>query len=306
MASTLKAQNIQIDTTEVVISIQDGMLYGTLSFPTQIKNRPLAIIIPGSGPTDRNGNTPMLNNNCLHLLSNELLNHGIATLKFDKRGVGQSQIFGFKEENLTFEDYVDDVRKWVKHFSADTSFSNIYLIGHSEGSLIGIIAAQKSNIKAFISMAGTAYPADEIIKKQLKANNIPEALYQESIGIIDSLKNDIIVKNTPPDLAILFRESVQPYLISWFKYKPTEEIRKLNIPILAIHGTNDLQLAHHNAYTLKEANQQIKVIIIDDMNHILKDAGDDLLKNQQSYNDPTLPIHEELSKEIIKFINTYK
>ena len=286
----------------VFITIDDFKLFGILSTPKVKSQLPLAIIIGGSGPVDRDGNTPTMTNNSLKMLSEELLKKNIATFRFDKRGVRKSQIANLKEQDLIFDDFVNDVKKWITHFKSNSSFSEIFLIGHSEGSLIGLLAAQEIDVSGVISLAGTAYSADVIIKQQLK-NNLSAPYLQEGISIVNSLSKQEKVVNIPEYFNALFRESVQPYLISWFQYKPMTEIQKLDVPMLIIHGTDDLQVPHTDANFLAQNSNNAKKVIIDGMNHILKYTGGDLTKNHQAYNDAFLSVSSKLIKEIAYFIN---
>ena len=172
------------------------------------------------------------------------------------------------------------------------------MIGHSEGSLIGMVAAHK-NADAFVSIAGAGRPADKILKEQLDKQ--PQAVKDLSFPIIDSLVAGKTVRTVNPMLFSLFRPSVQPYLISWFKYDPAVEIRKLSIPVLVIQGTNDIQVSMEDAQLLAKAGKA-PLVAIDHMNHIFRIVEGDRNANIATYNDPSLPIAGELSDSIVRFI----
>ena len=258
------------------------------------------MIIAGSGPTDRNGNNPMMTNNSLKMLAKELQKNGIASVRYDKRGIGESKNSGLQEIDLRFEDYVQDVEGWIKLLKEDDRFSNIIVLGHSEGSLIGMIASHKQEAKKFISIAGIGIPAGDIIRKQLKGQ--PQFVLDESLKIIEKLENGETVENVSQMLYSLFRPSVQPYIISWFKYDPQKEIAKLDIPILIVQGTTDIQVSVSDADKLALANKKSQKQIIEGMNHILKEAEVDRQKNIQTYSIPDLPLKKELMEVIVKFI----
>jgi len=284
----------------VILKTKTGNIEGTLLFPDSIKIFPVALIIAGSGPTDRNGNNPSMTNNSLKMLAESLCKNGIASLRYDKRGIAKSQSAGLKEADLRFENYIDDASAWVYFLAKDKRFTQIIIIGHGEGSLIGMIAAQNKNVDKFISIAGMGESLDITIKKQLKAQ--PPIVLKEASSILNSLAAGKTVKNVPQILLSLFRPSVQPYMISCIKYKPQTEIAKLDKPILIAQGTTDIQVSLDDANKLSNANHRAKIVIIKGMNHIFKEAEMDRQKNIQTYLNPTLPIKPELVSEIVKFI----
>ena len=290
--------------TETIVKLETetGTIEGALLVPGGKEKGPCALIVAGSGPVDRDGNLPGMTNNSLKMLGTELLKNGITTLRYDKRGVGKSKDAGSKEENLRFEHYIADVEDWIRVLASDDRFSNIFVIGHSEGSLLGMIASQGKNVDGFISISGLGQSADELLKKQLKSQS-PEVL-KISLPIIDQLSRGRTVSDVNPALFALFRPSVQPYFISWFKYSPCHEIAKLSIPILIVQGATDIQVGEADAARLAEANPKAKMKMIKGMNHILKDADNDRMKNLQTYNQPDLPIKRELVEVIVGFVRS--
>lgn len=285
---------------EITLETKTGDIKGSLLIPSVSEKTAVVLIIAGSGPTDRNGNNPMMTNNSLKMLAKELQKNGIASVRYDKRGVGESKSSALQESDLRFEDYVQDVEEWIKLLKKDDRFSNIIVLGHSEGSLIGMIASHKQEAKKFISIAGIGIPAGDIIRKQLKGQ--PQFVLDESLKIIEKLENGETVENVSQMLYSLFRPSVQPYIISWFKYDPQKEIAKLDIPILIVQGTTDIQVSVSDADKLALANKKSQKQIIEGMNHILKEAEVDRQKNIQTYSIPDLPLKKELMEVIVKFI----
>jgi len=284
--------------TELVLHTPSGDLYGTQLVPSNFKKIPIALIIAGSGPTDRDGNNPSMKNNSLKLLATALANKGIASLRYDKRGIAKSRGAGKTESDLRFDDLVDDARGWVALLKADKRFSKIIVIGHSEGSLIGMMAAKEAD--QFISIAGAGQSADLILKKQLM--NQPPMIQNICFPIIDSLKKEKTVDSVPKMIYSLFRPTVQPYMISWFKYDPQTEIKKLKIPTLIIQGTNDIQVTLEDAKFLAEANPKAKLVLINNMNHILRIIEGDRKANMESYTKSDVPIATELVEKIAIFI----
>jgi uncharacterized protein len=288
--------------TEVTLNSEGFTIYGSLKLPNTNGQFPLVLIIAGSGPTDRDGNsTSGLNTNCYKLISDTLAMQGIASLRYDKRGIAKSYIAGFNEANLTFDNYVTDAKNWIQKFKSDNRFSKIFILGHSEGALIGSIVANQISLDGFISVAGTAQRADSLILQQLSSQ--PDYIINESRVIIDSLNKGILVSNVDQTLYSLFRPSVQPYLISWFKYNPKIEMSKIRIAILILHGTTDLQVNYSEANQLGTNNTNAKVVIIDNMNHILKNSSSNYQENMATYSNPKLPLSVRFSIELIGFIN---
>lgn len=288
---------------DVSIVVNGYKLNGTLLVPTSNKPIDVVLIIAGSGPTDRNGNSTMLpgKNNSLKMLADTLYKNGIASLRYDKRGIGENK--KVNESNVNFNLYVNDAVEWIKFLRRDNRFSKIIIAGHSEGSLVGMIAAERIKVDRFISLCGAGRPAYSLIEEQLKNNKLSNELLNSSYAIIDSLKLGNTVKNIDPSLTMLFRPSVQPYLISWFKYDPVKEISKLTIPILVIEGTTDIQVNVKDAKLLSSANKNARLDIVKNMNHILKDVNTtDRTKNIQSYSKPDLPLSKLLCKDIVDFI----
>ena len=288
------SQEKNYDSLQVSI---DPEVQGTLLSPKGENQPPLAILIAGSGPTDRDGNQALFKNNSLKYLAEGLAQKGIATFRYDKRVIAQINKATVQEEKMTFEDEVNDALLVVNHFK--DKYKKIILIGHYEGALIGLLVAQKVVVSKFVSISGAGNSSATLIEEQI-GKNAPQ-LKEESQKIISQLRKGELVENISPYLAPVFRKSVQPYLISWFKYEPAKEITKLQIPILIVQGTNDLQVEDKEVQLLKEAQPKAQLLLIEGMNHVLKKVKT-LEENQQSYLNPDLPIPEELVEGIASFI----
>jgi len=286
--------------TNVVLHTASGDIAGTLTIPANAPAKlPVALIIAGSGQTDRNGDNPMMKNEGLQKLAYGLAAKNIASLRFDKRGIGESKAAGKTEADLRFEDYINDARSWIEWLKQDKRFSKVFVAGHSEGSLIGMIAALNT-AHGFVSIAGAGRSADKILKEQLAGQ--PAMVKDSSYPIIDSLVLGKTVANVPKMLFALFRPSVQPYMISWFHYDPQAEIKKLTIPVLILQGTNDLQVKEEDANLLAKSNTKAKLTLIKNMNHIFRIVEGDRKENLATYITPTLPISEELVSSISEFV----
>ena len=290
---------------DIILETPTGKIYGTLQLPEASVKCPVVLMIAGSGPTDRDGNTPLLpgKNDSLKMIALGLAEKGIASARFDKRGVGAraGAMFGKSEADLRFDHYVDDVVAWIELLKSDPRFSGVVVLGHSEGSLIGMAAANKvSGLSGVISVAGAGKPAYELITEQL-ANEAKE-IRDESHAIMEELKKGRAVEEVRPELMSLFRPSVQPYMISWFKYDPAAEIANLEVPVLILQGTTDLQVPVEDAQLLAKAKPDAKLRIFDGMNHVLKEAPLDPQANMAAYSNPELPLAPGFLEEIVSFV----
>lgn len=298
----LKSYEEQPVTYETVkIPVKDGDLTVALQKASK-QPSPVVLILAGSGPTDKDGNSALAGkNDSLKMLAEGLANEGIASVRYDKRGIGDNKSLSTKEEDMSIDHYVNDAVQVINNLLANKAYSSVHIIGHSEGSLIGLLAAQKTNVESFVSIAGTGRPIDEVLLEQLKGQLSPQLL-KESTDILASLKKGELVKNVSPDLQALFRSSVQPYMMSWLKYNPASELAKVNSRVLLVQGTNDLQVTATDAEALKKGKQDAELLYMDGMNHVLKDAPADRAGNLATYSDPSLPLHKELLPAIQQFI----
>ena len=293
----IPAQNPAFNSEELSI---DSSIQGTLLIPSSKNKTPLAIIIQGSGPTDRDGNQKNLNNNSLKYLAEGLYHKKIATFRYDKGFFKQVLEGTFDEREVDFNDFIKDAINVVNYFKDDQRFSEIIIIGHSQGSLVGMIAAQEKSVSKFISLAGAGQEIDDVVIDQLQKQS--PALVENARKSFDDIRVNGLAQNYSPFLASIFRPSLQPFMISWMNYNPQTEIAKLTIPVLIINGDNDFQVQVSEAEKLKNAKPDAELVIIPNMNHIFKEIKGDLVENQKSYNNQELPVIKKLIKSIKSFI----
>lgn len=295
------APDPSVTESSIVLKALAGTIYGTLTMPKDARGKvPVVLIIGGSGNTDRNGNGPLINTNTYKLLAYALGKAGIASVRYDKRMIGQS-VGTQKESDLRFEDYSDDAVGFINMLSDDERFSKVIVAGHSEGSLIGMLACHDEPVKGFISLDGAGEPAEKILTEQMKSQ--PGYASEGLKKVLDSLKRGKINPNVDPSLYGLLRPSIQMYIMSWCRYDPTVEIRKVKCPILIVQGTTDMQVSVDNAMKLKSAKSSATLLLIRGMSHILKDGPPDREANLATYKDPNLPLNTEMVTGVIDFIN---
>jgi len=285
-----------------VVRVPLARLVGTLTMPKTSGKVPVVLLISGSGPTDRNMNQESgLTSNSFLMLARGLADHGIASVRYDKRGVGKS-VFSGNPEDLVFDDFIGDAVLLVDSLKKDPRFSKVIIAGHSEGVAIGLVAALSRKPAAFISLSGYATNLVSLLGKQLKTDLSPADL-KVATEAMDSLKaGKPFNKPLPGMLSTLFSPAIQPFLISNVKYNAQLEIAKLKVPILIIAGTHDLQIGVEDAQRLHTAAPGSKLKLIPEMNHVLKNAPAEKAANFATYNKPDLPLHPDLVPILTQFI----
>ncbi|HCX66877.1 alpha/beta fold hydrolase [Parvibaculum sp.] len=287
--------------SEREVNLEDG-LFGTLTMPQGEEPVDAALIIAGSGPTDRDGNFPSGRNNSLKLLAHALGERGIASLRIDKRGVGDSIGAAHAEEELRAETYVEDAVRWLELLEREPRIRRIVALGHSEGALLATIAAQRHDVAGLVLLTPSGRPAPALIREQLAGQNLPPEIATRSEEILQSLERGETVADVPSQLDMLYRPSVQPYLISWFKYDPAAELARTDVPALVVQGTRDLQQRPADGEKLAAAREDVTLIAIENMNHVLKEAPEDRAGNMALYVDPRTELAPGLASAITDFI----
>ncbi|SDS00459.1 hypothetical protein SAMN04515667_1189 [Formosa sp. Hel1_31_208] len=295
LLTNVASQNLNYTATEITINKHIG---GTLLSPVTNEQPKLAIIIADSGPTDRNGNQNLAKNGVLKKLAESLSKEGIATFRYDKRIV--KQIRNNKvDPNITFDDFIADAINVIEYFKTIGSYRDIYIIGHGQGSLVGMLAA-KGRADGFISLAGAGQSIDEVITSQIA--NMDPSLVEGTKTAFESLKKGKLTNNYPPALASVFRADVQPFIMTWMQYNPQDIIKSLEIPVLIINGTKDLQVPVEDAELLTKASNRAELQLIEKMNHVLFIIEGDELENSKSYNESYRKISGDLVAAVIQFI----
>ncbi|MBX3189189.1 MAG: alpha/beta fold hydrolase [Labilithrix sp.] len=292
----------EASTETISVKNARGALEGTLVLPSGCGPHPVALIVAGSGPTDREGNQPTLAAQPYRLLSQALVDRGVGSLRYDKAGIGASKSGAPSEADLRFEMGADDAALFVDALRADHRVSRVTLVGHSEGSLVGMVAARRAPVDAFVSLAGAGRPAGEVLREQLTKNLGDPTLRARALSILSSLERGERVDDVPQELAAIFRPSVQDYIISWLKYDPAAEVRALSAPeVLIVQGTTDIQVSVADAERLAAARADARLLVLDGMNHVLKAVDASPAAQRDSYVNPSLPIFPELASEIAGF-----
>ena len=284
-----------------------GPLKGTMLAPAQ-GHGPVVLIIPGSGPTDRDGNNPEgIKASTYRLLAEGLAARGVTTVRIDKRGMFASAAATPDANAVTISDYVNDVRAWVAVIRHHTGGPCIWLLGHSEGGLVAL-AATKSvpDLCGLLLVSTSGRPMGELLREQLKANPANAPLLGQALAAIDQLEAGKHVDTTAmhPALMPLFAPQVQGFLISAFSYDPSKLLAGYAKPVLIVQGKRDIQVNVSDAQVLKKADPQATLALLPSVNHVLKSVPtDDVGANIATYADPSLPLAPGVMDSITSFLN---
>ena len=285
---------------ELSITSQGAQLFGTW---VKCRNpKTLVILHPGSGPTDRDGNQEGLTTNLLLKFSNFFSTQGISSFRLDKRGIGKSDLGLESESQLTIDYYVRDLYRWIGWFRDSLGYSNIILLGHSEGALIALKCLHDyPKCAHLISISGAGRPADIILKEQLKT--LPAKVQNALFPMIDTLLAGRDIKNVPPIFYALFRPSVQPYLRSWFSLNPVTLAQAIKSPVLIVQGTADIQVSKEDAQLLQSAFSNNRTVWLKNTNHVLTKSKT-LNKTQQmtDYTDVSQKLPRKLKQELKRYV----
>lgn len=282
-----------------------GPLKGTLLTPNS-KPTAVVLIVPGSGPTDRDGNNPLgVNASPYRLLAEGLTAKGFTTLRIDKRGMFASARAVEDANAVMIADYVEDVRSWAKVLRGHMHTPCIWVLGHSEGGLVALASAQEEDVCGVVLIATPGRPMGEVLRRQLTANPENEMLLKSALPIIDALEHQrrVDTTNMHPALQNLFNPAVQGFLINSFSYNPSQLISTISKPVLVLQGQRDLQVEETDARLLKAANPQASLVLLPNMNHVMKEvASDDRKANIASYIESESPLAPGLIDSIEHFL----
>lgn len=294
-----------IITTPAGVSL---VLGGTLTLPADLRKPvPVVLLIAGSGPVDRDGNINVsMKTNSFRMLADSLQRQGVAVLRYDKRYSGSNLVRAATVLPVVghrFAMYVNDAVGFVRQLQADRRFSRVIVAGHSEGSLVGMLAARQTNVPGFVSIAGTGRNIADVLKTQLAT--LADTLRRPAYRAIDSLRAGRLVPGYPPLLGALLNPGAQPYLISWMQYDPAAELQKFGGNVLIINGKRDIQVAVSEAERLKAARPDATLYLPEQMTHALKNAdSDSQTDNLKTYTNPALPLTPGLASALVRFANT--
>jgi pimeloyl-ACP methyl ester carboxylesterase len=289
------------DIAPEIREVSAGALRGTMV--NARNSNPVVLIVPGSGPTDRDGNGPMIKTDAYKLLAEGLIAERIATVRVDKRGMFGSKDAG-NPNDVTPQAYVQDIHAWIDVIKAERGSDCVFLMGHSEGALMVSLAAEgRKDVCGLILVAGMGRPMGTVIREQLNANPANAPLLPQAMAALAELEagRDVDTTGMHPALMSLFAPQVQGYLKSVINVDPVEAVRAAGKKTLIVQGDRDIQVSVEDARLLDKA-PKTRLRIIEGMNHVLKAAPEDRAGNMATYSDSTLPLANDLVRRIRQFV----
>jgi pimeloyl-ACP methyl ester carboxylesterase len=268
---------------------------------------PVVLIIPGSGPTDRDGNNPLgVKAGPYRLLANALAREGVSTVRIDKRGMFGSKRAVVDANRVRIADYARDAHAWISSIRRVTGAQCVWLLGHSEGGLVALAAAQRpTGICGVITVAAVGRKIGTVLRQQLAANPANAPYLSAANDAIEALEagKRVDVASLPQPLRRLFAEDVQTLLIDLFAENPAALAAKLKVPLLIVQGDNDIQVTVEDAKGLAAAQPKARLVVLPGVNHLLKvPEGTDRAANLRAYADPSLPIAPAAVEAIAQFV----
>jgi len=290
---------------EVTAPGPQGNLAGTLSDAG--KGTPVVLIIPGSGPTDRDGNNPLgVTAAPYRMLAEGLAKQGVSSLRTDKRGMFGSKAAIPDANKVTIADYAADAHAWVKSAQAATGAKCIWVLGHSEGSLVALTAGQRPDgICGVISVSGPGRKLGTVMRDQLNSNPANAPILQPALAALDSLEagKPVDAATLPAPLQPLFNAAVQPFVMNLLAQDPPKLAAGLTVPYLIVQGDKDIQVSVDDARLLSAGQPKAKLAVLPGVNHVLKTVlSGDRAANMATYGDPSLPIAPAVVDEIASFV----
>lgn len=292
-----------------------GPLRGTLTLPVGREplrpKTPVFLIVPGSGPTDRDGNSPFgIAAAPYRLLAEALAEHGFPSVRIDKRGMFGSSDAVSDPNDATIARYGDDLLSWTsaiqERLPAEKGPRCVIVVGHSEGGLVALAAMPRiPSACGLVLIACIGRPLDEVIREQLRANPANAAFLEEASAALDTLRRGDRVDGSAMSDALrpLFAPEVQGFLIDAFSYDPVALAAQVKVPVLVVQGTRDLQVGVTDAQKLADAVSDATLALVPDVNHVLKTvSSDDPSENLATYANPMLPISPAVVHAITQFI----
>ncbi|MCX2745678.1 alpha/beta fold hydrolase [Mangrovivirga sp. M17] len=288
--------------TEKVISItRDSLdLTGTLLLPETSEKDVLVIITPGSGPVNQDGNMQMMQTSYLKVLAEELAKEGFASFRYNKRSIALLES-GKISELITFDDFINDLEAWSLQLDSLMPDHEQVLLGHSQGGLVSMVVAarEKAKVKGVISLCGQGYRIDKVLMEQLEPQG--PGILKLSRSYLDTLIAGDSIRQPHLLLKSIFNPQAQYFIKTWLKYDPSEVIKQIDVPVLLIAGTKDLQVKPEQLKDLSKKSKNAEYKEIEDMNHVLKEIEGGYQQNLDSYFNEG-PLHDMLIPVLTTFI----
>lgn len=324
-------------TRDIAVPTRDGaLLSGTLVVPSDVKAFPTVLVLSGSGPQDRDGT--VFDHRPFAVLADYLARRGVASFRFDDRGVGASTV---GRGTGTAEELVYDARTVFAALRTQPELDTTRLgvLGHSEGATIAAaLASAESSVRFVISLSGSGVRGDSLLMLQnralLKAMNVPDRELEHQLDIrrrlfnvvvqddsanfvrrLNTVRDELLAAQseaqrpaTARELGLLVSQLQSPWLRSFIRTNPAVLLRQVRVPVLAIAGSLDLQvppienLGAIRAALVEARNQQYTETLVDGLNHLLQPARSGL---PAEYADIPVSISESVLQRIVEWLRLH-
>jgi len=291
--------------TAVQIPTYDGAVFGTLTTPDACDLSTAVLLLADAGATDRNGNSDdgFNTSDCLKHLAHNLAAEGVSSLRYDKRGTGLSALPNLSTSDLRIEDYAQDALHAAQFLRQTLGYQRVVMLGHGEGGLVGLLAARSAGIDGLITIGVSAQHPADLLTAQLQ-QQLSSELFSEASAIVQQLRDGYFVDAVPDTFDALFDLQLQPFLMSLFRYEPTQLMAELGAPALVIHGGQDVQVTPADAKVLAASGRQAQDVMLSRMNHVFKDVAPGISNQLALYHDPDVAINATLASQVAQFVAT--
>jgi pimeloyl-ACP methyl ester carboxylesterase len=282
--------------------ITSGALHG--AWRDAGKGSPIVLLVPGSGPTSRDGDSGLgLKTKTYLRIAEGLAAQGVSSVRVDKHGMYTSAGSG-NPNAVTVESYASDYRAWIDAIKARTGATCVWLLGHSEGAMmVSAAAAGRNDVCGLLLVSGAGRKLGIVLREQLKANPANAPLLAQAEHAISELEAGRHVDVTGMHAALLplFAPQVQDFEISTFRIDPVELVKNANVATLVLQGSTDIQTSREDAQLLASA-PKAKLVMLDGVNHVLRQAPADRQANIATYANPDLPLAPGVIDAIAGFV----
>lgn len=292
---------------QVTVPGPQGPLAGTLTRAEG--GGPAVVIIPGSGPTDRDGNSPLgVTAASYRMLAEALAVRGVSSIRIDKRGMFGSKGAVADANDATMTGYADDARAWAKLAAKRTGNACAWLVGHSEGGVAALVAAQSADgICGVVLIATPGRPLGQVMRAQFRANPANAPILDAALGMLDAVEAGRTVDpaTLPAPLGAMFPLGVQRYLAGVATIDPARLAATAKVPVAVVQGDADLQVSvDDDAKRLAAASTRATLTVLPGVNHVLKAVGTDRGENLASYADPSRPVAPGVVDAVVGAVST--
>jgi alpha-beta hydrolase superfamily lysophospholipase len=334
-SSTTRGGTVAPSEREVSFTADKDTVFGTLELPPDSSGRmPAALILAGSGPTDRDGNSKVLNGrtDTLSDFAGVLAAAGVASLRYDKLGTGKTGLASYAThpDDIGFDTYVDEALAGYDYVRSlpEVDPSRVLILGHSEGALIALVVASQRGRdgapRALVLAAPPGVGYLETVRSQIagqfgaavSAGQIKQADADKALAELDAVVASLKATGayppgqaiTDPALAQLFTKANEKFLGQVEKYDPTGLAAALpaTLPVLVLHGSKDQQILDSDIAALRAGftragNQGLQVEELPDVDHVFKEVRG-TPNPSTDYVNPALPFSMAAADALTAFV----